>query len=55
MKMGDAALPDFYLDSLEPAALLSELASDMVQGGPGEALNRVFDDDWDRKYLHGGV
>ena len=55
LKMQDAALPDFYLDSLESAALLSELASDMVQGGPGEALNRVFDDDWDRKYLHGGV
>ena len=55
LKMGDAALPEFYLESLEPAALLAELASDMVQGGPGEALNRVFDDDWDRKYLHGGV
>lgn len=55
LKMGDTALPDFYLESLEAAPLLMELASDMVQGGPGEALSRVFDDDWDRKYLHGGL
>lgn len=55
LKMGDSALPEFYLESLEPARLLMELASDMVQGGPGEALSRVFDDDWDRKYLHGGL
>ena len=55
MKMGDNALPDFYLESLEATSLLGELAADMVQGGPGEALSRVFDDDWDRKYLHGGL
>ncbi len=55
MKMGDDTLPEFYLESLEPAQLLTELAFDMVQGGPGEALSRVFDDDWDRKYLHGGL
>lgn len=53
MRMGERALPDFYLECLEPAGLLMELADDLAQ--PMAALGRVFDDDWDRKYLHGGV
>ena len=30
-----------------------ELADDLVQGCPMEMGSRLFDDDWDRKYLHG--
>ena len=34
--------------------LLVELADDLYHGCPMEMGNRLFDDDWDRKYLHGG-
>ncbi len=53
-RLGAQALPEFYLECLEPALLLVELADDLVQGCPMEMGNRLFDDDWDRKYLHGG-
>lgn len=53
IKMGAQALPEFYLESLEPAMLLIEIADDLAH--PMNALSRVFDDEWDRKYLHGGV
>jgi hypothetical protein len=52
--LGAKALPEFYLECLEPAMLLIELADDLVQGCPMEMGSRLFDDDWDRKYLHGG-
>lgn len=52
--LGAKALPEFYLESLEPAMLLIELADDLVQGCPMELGSKLFDDDWDRKYLHGG-
>lgn len=55
IKMGETALPEFYLECLEPAALLTELADDLAQGCPMDAMSRMFDDDWDRKYLHGGL
>ncbi len=55
IRMGEVALPEFYLECLEPAQLLTELADDMAQGCPMDAMSRLFDDDWDRKYLHGGV
>ena len=41
---------EFYLESLEPIEILSELAADMVQGGQ---FMRLFDADWDQKYAHG--
>ena len=53
-KLGEAAIPDFYLEPLETAELLRELADDMHQGCPMEMGRGLFDDDWDRKYIHGG-
>ncbi len=51
--LGEKALPDFYLDSLDAAVPLHQLAQDLAQSG-GSAQNlRVFDDDWDRKYIQG--
>ena len=44
------ALPEFYLESLSPASVLSELASDLAQGSLTSGL---FDDDWDHKYIQG--
>ena len=53
IRMGAMALPEFYLECLEPAMLLIELADDMAS--PMDFTSSLFDDDWDRKYLHGGV
>ena len=53
-RLGEESIPDFYLEPLEPAALLRELADDMLQGCPMELGRGLFDDDWDRKYIHGG-
>ena len=52
-RMGAAALPEFYLEGLEVAPFLRELATDLAQGCPMVRGNRLFDGDWDRKYLHG--
>lgn len=52
-RLGDTALPEFYLECLEPAAVLRELAADFYNGQPGQLRSRLFDDDWDRKYTHG--
>lgn len=49
-KMGYAALPDFYLESLEPVKALCTLADDMASYTPSKGL---FDDDWDMKYVQG--
>ena len=49
-KMGDAQLPDFYLESLEVVKPLRQLADDMVSFTPTKGL---FDDDWDLKYVQG--
>ena len=49
-KMGYAALPDFYLESLEPVKALCTLADDMASFTPSKGL---FDDDWDMKYVQG--
>ena len=49
-RMGDAALPEFYLESLEPLAALRQLSDDMVSYTPTKGL---FDDDWDQKYVQG--
>lgn len=49
-KLGDEALPEFYLESLAPAAELGELAEDLAAGGTRRSL---FDDDWDLKYIQG--
>ena len=53
-RMGVEALPEFYLECLEPAQILMELADDMHQGCPMEKDDLFYDTDWDRKYIHGG-
>lgn len=53
-RMGEEALPEFYLECLEPAELLRELADDLQTGCPMEKDDLFYDDDWDRKYIHGG-
>lgn len=51
--LGEEALPEFYLECLEPAGVLRELAVDFYNGQPGQLRSRLFDDDWDRKYTQG--
>jgi len=49
-KMGEEALPDFYLESLDCCEVLQVLAEDLTRGAP--ALG-IFDDTWDHKYAQG--
>ena len=54
IRLGEEALPDFYIECLEPAEVLRELADDLYTGCPMEMGSKLFDLDWDYKYLHGG-
>jgi len=54
-RMGMEALPEFYLECLEPAEILMEMADDLHQGCPMEQGDLFYDTDWDRKYIHGGT
>ena len=54
LRMGEEALPEFYIECLEPAETLRELADDLYTGCPMEQGNKLFDLDWDYKYNHGG-
>lgn len=54
-RMGEAELPEFYLESLECLEPLRELADDLYQGYPMIVGGKLFDGDWERKYLHGGI
>ena len=54
IRLGEEALPEFYIECLEPAEVLRELADDLHTGCPMEMGNKLFDLDWDYKYLHGG-
>lgn len=49
-RMGADTLPEFYLESLDCAEILKELADDMTRGTVTLGL---FDTDWDQKYVHG--
>lgn len=49
-KLGAEALPEFYLESLETAEVLAELAADIAEG---RQASRIFDDSWDQKYVQG--
>lgn len=49
-KLGAEALPEFYLESLEAAPYLEELARDLVMGRQSML---IFDDHWDEKYVQG--
>ena len=55
IRLGEEALPEFYIECLEPAEVLRELADDLHSGCPMEVGNKLFDLDWDYKYLHGGM
>ena len=52
-QLGQEALPEFYLECLEPTQLLRQLAHDLHNTSPGQWRRRLFDDDWDRKYIQG--
>lgn len=54
-KLGEKALPDFYLECLEPVDPLRALAEDLARNCPLDRSGRLFDDDWDRKYIQGEV
>lgn len=54
IRQREEAIPLFYLECLEPAETLQELADDLYHGCPMEMGSRLFDGDWDRKYVHGG-
>ncbi len=47
---GSDTLPEFYLEGLECAPILTELADDMTRGTVTAGL---FDADWDQKYVQG--
>lgn len=49
-RLGEEALPEFYLESLECAPVLRVLAEDLACGTPALGL---FDDAWDHKYVQG--
>lgn len=49
-RLGKNALPEFYLESLESAWALEELATDMTQV---RQVTKIFDDSWDLKYTQG--
>ncbi len=52
--LGEEALPEFYMEGLEPVEVLRDLADDLYTGCPMERGSKLFDLDWDYKYLHGG-
>ena len=52
-RLGEEALPEFYLECLESAEVLRELADDLAQGCPMDLGSCLFDDDWDQKYIQG--
>ena len=54
LRLGEEALPEFYMECLEPAEILQELADDLFHGCPLEKGGRLFDLEWDHKYVHGG-
>lgn len=52
-RLGLEALPEFYLECLEEAGVLKELATDLYSACPKGWHTRLFDDAWDHKYTHG--
>ena len=53
--LGKEEIPEFYLECLEPVELLEELATDMFRGCPMNSQSRMFDVEWDDKYVNGGI
>ena len=52
-KLGEGALPAFYMECLETADVIRELADDLIQGCPMGRRSKMFDDTWDQKYVQG--
>lgn len=50
---GESALPEFYLESLPSADIFRQLAADLYACCPGQLRNRLFDHDFDRRYIQG--
>ena len=50
-RLGVEALPEFYMESLEPTAVLTELAADLFTAR--QVTSNIFDDSWDLKYVQG--
>lgn len=48
---GEQALPESWLEKLECAEVLRELAEDLYRGCPMMLGSRVFDVEWDAKYV----
>lgn len=53
--LGEDGIPDFYLEPLEAAGVLRELAGDMYQGCPMTMQSGLFDVEWDDKYVTASV
>lgn len=51
--LGEAALPEFYLECLDCTEVIREVATDLYTACPKGWRTRLFDDEWDRKYTHG--
>jgi ADP-ribosylglycohydrolase len=52
-RLGEEALPEFYMECLENADVIRELADDLCQGCPMVRRSKMFDDTWDQKYVQG--
>lgn len=52
---GVRAIGEHYTERLEPARVLEELAADMLQGCPMTRDSRLFDMEWDGKYISPGT
>lgn len=52
--VGEEEIPPFYLEGLEPAEILTTLATDMFQGCPMEKASNFFDCEWEEKYIAPG-
>lgn len=52
-RLGAEALPEFYLECLESAPALVDLADDLIQGCPMVRDGKIFDGDWEQKYMYG--
>lgn len=50
-QVGTEGIPEFYLEPLELRDPITELASDLFQGCPMSRSARLFDDQWDQKYI----
>ena len=52
-RLGEEALPEFYLECLEPVETLRTLADDLRLGCPMGRRTMLFDVTWDHKYVQG--